>query len=184
MYPEGYGVPSERRHLGLSGCTQVHPTSIKIILITARKTRPMNDFLESPMARRLIKAGLMDAETGATRRARAVACPSCRRGVMRGIDRAFGGKVVMAEPTPLSNLGEALALMAGRVTVELRWLGDRYEIDRRDHFRIRGSPAETHGIDILVVHECELSTGPPLPHTDSTLSDDIRPVPLPDNPPF
>lgn len=144
----------------------------------------MNDFLESPMARRLIRAGLMDADTGATRSARAVSCPKCRRHVMRGINDSFGGWVVMADPEPLSKLGEALALLGGRATVELRWLGDRYEIDQRDHFRIRGRPAGTNGIDVLVIHECALAQGQPLPQIDSTLRDDIRPELLPDNPPF
>jgi len=144
----------------------------------------MTDFRETPAGRRLIRAGLMDEPTGATRRARAVRCESCHRAVMRGICADYAGYVVDADPTPLSRTGEALALMAGRTTVELRWIGDRYEIDLRDHFRIRGSPAGTQGVDVLVRHDCELATGPQLPHMESTLRDDIRPTILPENPPF
>ena len=144
----------------------------------------MTDFRETPAGRRLIRAGLMDEPTGATRRARAVRCESCHRAVMRGICADYAGYVVDADPTPLSRTGEALALMAGRTTVELRWLTDRYELDLRDHFRIRGSPAGTNGIDVLVVHSCELSEGQTLPQMNSTLRDDKVAIPMPELPPF
>jgi hypothetical protein len=145
---------------------------------------PMTEFADTPAGKRLIKLGLLDAETGATRTARAGRCRDCQRSVMVGINANFGGRAVLADPEPLSNLGEALALMSGRSTVELRWLGDRYEIDRRDQFRIRGSPAETNGIDVLVIHDCSLALGHPLPQIESSLRDDIVAVPLPELPPF
>lgn len=133
---------------------------------------------------RLVRAGLMDDDTGATRSARAVRCPKCRRAIFQGIGADWGGYVVQADPEPLSPLGEALALLSGRATVELRWLGDRYELDCRDHFRITGTPAGTNGIDILVRHDCALANGPPLPMIESHLRDLIETAPLPINPPY
>jgi hypothetical protein len=141
--------------------------------------------MTNPVERRLIKAGLMDADTGATRSAKAVRCRTCRRSVLRGISADWGGLSVDVDPAPLSRLGEVLALLADRATFELRWLGDRYEIDRRDQFRIRGNPAGTNGVDVLVRHDCVMSNGPPLPTTDSQLSDDIVNAPiLSDIPPY
>lgn len=136
------------------------------------------------MAKRLISMGVMDAETGATRRARAGRCGKCQRHVMRGIDADVSGWVVEADPEPLSRLGEALALMAGRTTVELRWLGDRYEMDSRNQSRIRGSPAGTNGVDVLVRHDCDLAIGQPLPRMDTNLRDGTVAAPLPELPPF
>lgn len=119
------------------------------------------------LKRRLEMAGLLDPNTGATRRARARLCESCRRPIMRGITADHGGRSADADPTPLSPVGEALALIAGRQTLELRWT-DKYELDLRDKFRIEGQPAGTDGIDVLVEHQCGAS---PLPAFPSTLKD-------------
>jgi hypothetical protein len=86
-----------------------------------------------------------------------------------------------ADPQPLTNFGEALALMAGRDTFELRWIGDHYEIAIRDHFRIRGSPAGS-GVDILVAHDCELADD--WPTMQSAFSGYVAPETIGNNPPF
>ena len=82
-----------------------------------------------------------------------------------------------------------LALLAGRRTFSLRWIGGRYELDRRDHWRIAGSPAGlTNGTDILVEHDCQLSVDNSLPTADTRIRDmAIRMTtdqPLPELPPF
>ena len=141
------------------------------------------------LVKRMVAAGAMDPATGATRRARAVTCSGCRRPVMRGLDRDFGGLSADADPAPLSALGEALALLAHRPTYELRWLGGRYEIDRRDRYRIAGQPAGTNGIDILVGHDCSLSPGQNYPTIDSRVDDKharpkVADKDLPHNAPF
>lgn len=141
-------------------------------------------FADTPAGRRLVRAGLMDEETGATRKAKAARCGKCNRVIMRGLDSDFGSRLVEADPEPLTALGETLALLSGRGTVSLRWLGDRYEMHRRDHFHIRGSPAGTNGIDVLVIHDCALAVGFPLPGRESTLRDDIPVNHSPDKPPF
>jgi hypothetical protein len=94
------------------------------------------------------------------------------------------GLDLTADPQPQSALGEAVALMTGRATVELRWRYDHYEIARRDHFRIRGSPAGTNGLDVLIVHECDREYGGLLSGTVSQTWKPSTATILPDEPPF
>jgi hypothetical protein len=137
------------------------------------------------LKRRLERAGLMDPDTGATRRARARHCERCHKAIMRGITADYGGRSADADPTPLSPVGEALVLCAGRQTLELRWT-DKYELDLRDTFRIRGTPAGTEGIDVLVEHDCDLSSLPgPRTLGPSMLNDKPQAIkPISDIPPF
>jgi hypothetical protein len=135
--------------------------------------------------KRLIASGLMDEATGATRRARARRCEQCRQPVMRGIDADWAGSVVDCDPTPVSALGEVMALVDGRRTYELRYLGDRYEIDLRTPERIRGNPVGTSGLDVLVAHSHDGSSRE-YAHIDTALNDKpITPAHLlSDKPPF
>lgn len=134
-------------------------------------TKARSGRLPEWLARRLDAAGLMDISTGAMRSARVAICPTCQARVFRGINADWGGWSVDADLEPLSALGEALALMAGRTTLELRWLGNRYELDGRDPFRISGAPAGTRaGLDVLLAHECE---GEEYPHAPTMLRDQI-----------
>lgn len=118
------------------------------------------------------------------RTARAEFCPSCRRVVMVGLSADFGGYVVAADPQPMTAFGEAVALMSGRGTVGLRWRYDHYELEDRSSFRIRGSPAGTNGLDVLVVHECDRDYGGLIPNTVTHLRRDSGPSILPENPPY
>ena len=120
----------------------------------------------------------------AGRAAKAEFCGRCGRSVMVGLNARFGGFEIEADPQPLTAVGEAVALMAGRATVSLAWVGDHYEIDSRDHFRIRGSPAGTNRLDVLVVHDCGLDYGGAIPNTVTKLPVLSGTVPLPDQPPF
>jgi hypothetical protein len=103
---------------------------------------------------------------------------------MVGLNADFGGWEVSADPQPMTALGEAVAWMTGRATVELRWRYDHYEISGRDHFRIRGSPAGTNGIDVLVVHECDRDYGGLIPNTVTHLRRYSGSSLMPENPPF
>jgi hypothetical protein len=103
--------------------------------------------------------------------------------VVQGLCADWGGYVVECDPEPLSRTGEALALMTDRATFQMRWCGDRYELDRRDHFRIRGNPPGTNGHDVLVRHHCDIPSDA-IPHMESVLNDEIVVIPLPDKPPF
>ena len=128
-------------------------TEVPAGLTAASKTN-VPGALPEWVKRDLEARGLMDPNTGATRRARARTCDACRRPVMSGIDEDFGGQASYADPTPVSGIGEAMARIAGRATFELAHLGDRYELTRRTGPRIRGRPAGTPRIDILVGHKC------------------------------
>ena len=134
------------------------------------------------VVRHLVAQGLRDGDTGAMRRARAAYCLRCHALVMRGIDAPFGGMSRDVEPAPLSRIGEALALMSGRRTYTLAWRGDRYEIDHRDQWQIRGSPAESRaGVDVVVEHDCD---APELPTGETRIAVPQPAGALPDQPPF
>jgi hypothetical protein len=132
---------------------------------------------------RLEADGRIDRTTRATRRARVVACERCREPIFRGLDADWCALSRDCDPRPLDQLEEALALLNGSRTFELRWLGDHYELDMRDQFRIAGTPALSKvGVDVLVEHDCHrASLGgcaqsmiPPRPGS----------IPLADSPPF
>lgn len=140
------------------------------------------------LRRRLVAAGVMDDATGATRRARARRCDTCRAVVMLGIDADWSGIVSAADPTPLSWVGEAQASMAGRVTFELAWTTSpsglpSYELNRRNPSRIRGRPAGTPGMDVLAQHECRSTMV--FDTCATAIRDSASPTAiLPDKPPF
>jgi hypothetical protein len=134
-------------------------------------TRPTSDRRWTPaIEARLIALGLLDAGTGATRRARAVRCGNCRRPVILGLDADFGSCVAECDPGPLSPYGEALARLARRCTYSFRFLGGRYQLDIRDQFIIAGEGKHPRRFaDVLVNHQC-----------DSDLFFPIQPSQLPD----
>jgi len=113
----------------------------------------------------------------------AESCPRCRRRVWAGPDADTGLPRVL-DPRPLSALGEALARLAGRGTFTRRRIGGRVEIAYRDKFRIRGSPAGSPRIDVLVEHDCELTAIDPLPRIRSAVFLPVDDKPDQIDPPF
>ena len=111
-----------------------------------------------------------EVKTGApagSRGARVICCRDCAAPVFRGLDADLMAFEVSVDVRPVNAAGELAALLEQRRTYELYWTGRRYELERRDHFRITGRPPGTHGIDVLVSHVCgqtigfgRLSTGP------------------------
>ena len=93
------------------------------------------------------------------------------------------GLPVTLDSRPLSRLGEALALVAGRGTFSLQRFAGRLEIANRDQFRIRGQPAGINGVDVLVRHECD-KAGNDLPRTASNIPGIRQSALLPDQPPY
>ena len=114
------------------------------------KTEPMPAWL----VRRLDAAGYIDAAMGASRKARALTCPTCRQPLLRGLDADMCARTVDADPYPLAPESEALALLMGIRTFELRWYGDHYELDARDRWRIAGRPATLPDVEVLAGHRC------------------------------
>jgi hypothetical protein len=129
------------------------------------------------MIDRLDRAGWIDASTGAGRRARAAHCPGCRKPVLRGLTAFPGAISVDCDPPPLSSTAEALCLLVGRRTYELRYIGVEYDLDVRDQWRRRERPAGvTPKVDVLALHVCG---SPPLgPYATSMLAE---PAPKLDN---
>jgi hypothetical protein len=110
-------------------------------------------------------------------------CSRCGRSTITGADVDLGLDVV-CDARPLTPMGEALALVSGCGTFALRLFGGSFELSRRDHFRIRGSPAGTKGVDILVRHDCHSVLTADLPRTRSTIERPVMIVELPEDPPF
>jgi hypothetical protein len=125
-----------------------------------------------------------EVKTGApagSRAARVICCRHCNAPVFRGLDADIMALEVTVDVRPVNAAGELAALIDQRRTYELRWDGRRYEIERRDQFRISGRPPGTAGIDVLVSHVCgqtigfdRLTTGPAAHMVEH----------LPDEPPF
>ena len=132
---------------------------------------------------RLIAGGYLDADTGATRKARARRCLGCRKPIWIGIDADWCGRVREADPGPLSPLGESMALFYKWQTLELAWHGNKYELYRRDQWMISGRPAGTSvNRDVLVAHRCDQDSLA-LPRGHSMLPSFVRAV-VPEFPPF
>lgn len=98
-------------------------------------------------------------------------CRSCKTPVLIGPNDDLAAFIVTVDPTPLSLLGEALALLAGRDTYHLRATrgGGRY-LNRRDRWQIAGQPAGSSErlwpFDVVAGHVCN---SPPLPGIESQL---------------
>ena len=101
---------------------------------------------------------------------RASWCRTCRAPVLTGLDAetcAFDARV---DPTPLTALGEALALLAGLRTYDLRIVGRIPRIRRRNAAAINRRPAGTpsagfRAADVVAEHRCNTPTADTLTTT-------------------
>lgn len=107
----------------------------------------------------LTQLGRWDSD-GVSRRAR-LRVHTCGEPIVVGLDSERGGLAVAAQPDALDEVGELLAVVAGRGTYALRGLEiARPELDRRVSFHITGSPAGSARAPYVVgEHRC----GDPLP---------------------
>lgn len=106
-------------------------------------------------------------------------CKNCSSPILVGLDDHVAGVKVEIDPTPITQLGEAVALLADRGTYELHRRGGRQEIAHRQEWNIRGPRARP----VFPAHRC----GQPLDdHLDTTWT--TPPVeqqyPTPDGFPF
>lgn len=127
--------------------------------------------------------GLWDAD-GITRHARVRRCRKCRARIVVGLDADLVAGEAHCDPYPLSQLGEAAALILGRRTYSLRWIAALGElrIDGRGQFEIRGHPAGSTprpGLpiyDVVAEHVCGTLPLPSIPSVHEkpriTFSDD------------
>lgn len=121
----------------------------------ARPTDPAAPWLID----RLIQAGNL-TETGLSRRARPRPCLRCRTWTIAGLDADQCALEAHCDPTPLTPLGEVLALAQGRRTLELATTGGRLQLEQRWADHITGHPAGAGRYDVLATHDCEQ---PPIP---------------------
>jgi hypothetical protein len=84
------------------------------------------------------------------RRVQAGTCHGCQAPILTGLDAARAGYPSRVQPTPVSPLGEALAVAAGVPTYDLTDAGDRYELELRDPHTI---PARRRW-PVLAAHRC------------------------------
>lgn len=106
------------------------------------------------LAAHLIRTGHM-TETGATRAARIRTCWTCKAAILVGLDADTCAIETTTDPTPLTPLGEALALLDNRRTWALHRERSRYVLDRRDHHEITHHPATSRSReDVLRAHRC------------------------------
>ncbi|KAB2347319.1 hypothetical protein [Actinomadura rudentiformis] len=102
-------------------------------------------------------------------------CPRCYAPILTGLDDDNAARTARADPTPITPLGEAVALLAGRATYDLLAPYGRRELWRRDQWHISG--ARKH--PVLPEHRC----GQPLDAHIETIQAGARYV-SPAEPPF
>lgn len=99
---------------------------------------------------------------GISRRARGRHCRTCRAPILTGLDDDRCGLPVTADPAPIDEVGELIALAAGRRTFDLRQR-PTLRLNHRPTWRI-GKPRQH---DVLAEHRCG---EPHLPTTSSRLT--------------
>lgn len=94
---------------------------------------------------------LVRASRGGGRNTKTGRCTQCRQPVLRGLDEDMCALLVEVDPTPLTPLGEAMALLAGRKTYDLARDTGRWQLTRRGRWRITGP---RHNTDVVPAHRC------------------------------
>ncbi len=77
-------------------------------------------------------------------------CTKCRAPILYGLDADICALSVKTDPTPLTPLGEAIALLDGRRTFTLTEIAGRIEITTRDHWAIGGESPHP----VIPEHKC------------------------------
>ena len=126
-----------------------------------------------------LPAWLKDRIGAPTRRnAAARRCRTCKAATLTGLDEDLCAFQATVDPTPLTPLGEALALLGGRHTYELRRSVTGVALWRRTRRRISADIASEQCL-VVADHECY---SPPLPYVvvpaskkRKAISDDLPP---------
>ncbi len=93
-------------------------------------------------------------ETGLTRQAKLRPC-TCKNLVLAGLDSDTCALEITCDPEPLSPLGEAIALLEHRRTLDLRRSGRGWILDWRDRHAITAAPAASQTRrDVVREHRC------------------------------
>jgi hypothetical protein len=124
----------------------------------------------------MIPATVADATThnGISRRAKHRACV-CGAVILVGLDADRAAGEARVDVTPLTAVGEALAILTGRATY-LRRGAFRLELDHRSSWHIAGASADD--VTVLAEHRCgapALPTKPVANNADEKESPDAPP---------
>lgn len=77
-------------------------------------------------------------------------CPSCRATVLAGLDADMAALPVRCDPTPLTEMGEAVALLQGRTTYDLLPTKTGRELhERTPHFI-----SKPRRYSVFATHKC------------------------------
>jgi hypothetical protein len=125
--------------------------------------------IERWLREHLERCGLWNADR-VSRRASSATCRQCHRVMLVGLDADRCALVATVDPAALSAQGEMLAHLLGLRTYSLRWLIDTLEINRRDQWSIKYSPARHCDApdcpgsrltyDIVAEHRCSVQQLP------------------------
>lgn len=85
-----------------------------------------------------------------TRAARLILCPRCGAPILSGLDADWCALTARVDPTPLTEAGEALALLTGRRTYDLIGRGDERLLSLRETEHIQAPRRHP----VLATHEC------------------------------
>lgn len=133
----------------------------------ASRRHDHQDAPDAGVLRHLIRAGHL-TESGLSRRARPRPCPHCCAWTIAGLDADVCALETHVDPSPLTPLGEMLALLDHRPTFELVRAEGRFQLERRHAWRITFAPAgSTPRADVLALHRCDATpiSGPALAPT-------------------
>lgn len=136
-------------------------------LFDAQPTRTCNAAASSWLIDHLRAAGHL-TESGLTRRARPRPCPSCGTWTVCGLDADVLALEARCDTTPLTQLGEVVALAAGRRTVELVHTRGRFELEQRWADHIAARPPAAGRYDVLAEHRCHQELGALMPGLSTT----------------
>lgn len=112
----------------------------------------------------LERIGAWNAD-GVTRTVRARRCPSCGAMTLRGLDDIRCAGAATTDGDPLTTLGEAVALLAGRTTYTLRRTAGRLELDHRHQWAVAAHPPGAGEYDVVAEHVCGQATAAALTTT-------------------
>lgn len=125
--------------------------------------------IERWLREHLERCGLWNADR-VSRRASTATCRGCHRTLLVALDADRCACIAVVDPAALSARGEMLAQLLGLRTYSLRWLIDYLEINGRNQWSIRHSPApdpECPGrklpYDVVAEHRCSVQSLPGVP---------------------
>lgn len=85
----------------------------------------------------MIPAWLLNTQAGPNHRAATIRqCPKCKAPILTGLDADKCALTARADPTPITPLGETIALLQTRSTYNLTTMHSRKYLDHRDQWTI------------------------------------------------